>query len=58
MSELELFVVEFLPTPELKLPGMECLPTPALEVFVIKYPLTPESGILPVNCHNTNKQKI
>jgi hypothetical protein len=55
---LELFIVEFLPMPELKLPGMECLPTPALEVFVIKYSLTPESGILPVNCHNTNKQKI
>jgi len=36
---------------------MEYSLTPALEASVIKYSLTPESGILPVNCHNTNKQK-
>jgi len=30
--------------------------TPALEASVIKYSLTLESGILPVNCHNTNKK--
>jgi hypothetical protein len=33
MPELELFVVEFLPTPE-------------LELFEIEYSLAPESGIL------------
>jgi hypothetical protein len=37
---------------------MKYLPTPTLEVSVIKYSLTLESGILPVSCHNTNKQKI
>jgi hypothetical protein len=32
------------------------LPALDLEVSVIKYSLTPGSGILLVNCHNTNQQ--
>jgi len=58
MPELELFVVEQLPTLELELPGIEYLPTPKLVVCVIKYSLTPESGILPVNRHKSNKQNF
>jgi len=41
--ELELFMVEFLPT---ELFGVEFLPTPELELFEIEYSLAPESKIL------------
>jgi hypothetical protein len=37
---------EFLPTPELELFVVKFLPTPELELFAIEYSLAPESGIL------------
>jgi hypothetical protein len=48
---LKLFVVEFLPMPELELFMVELfmgefLPTPELELFEIEYSLAPESGML------------